>query len=31
LQIAQNVKVDLARTAIVGYQGQDPVVEGTHA
>ena len=31
LQIAQNVKVDLARTAIVGYQGQDPVVDGTHA
>ena len=30
LQIAQNVKVDLARTAIVGYQGQEPVVDGTH-
>ena len=31
LQIAQNVKVDVARTAIVGYQGQDPVVDGTNA
>ena len=31
LQIAQNVKVDLARTAIVGYQGQAPVVDGTNA
>jgi preprotein translocase subunit YajC len=27
LQIAQNVRVDVARTAIVGYQGQAPVVE----
>jgi preprotein translocase subunit YajC len=27
LQIAQNVRVDIARTAIVGYQGQAPVVE----
>jgi preprotein translocase subunit YajC len=27
LQIAQNVKVDVSRSAIVGYQGQDPVVD----
>jgi preprotein translocase subunit YajC len=27
LQIAQNVRVDIARNAIVGYQGQAPVVE----
>jgi preprotein translocase subunit YajC len=27
LQIAQNVKVDVSRTAIVGYQGQEPVVD----
>ena len=27
LQIAQNVKLEVARTAIVGYQGQEPVVE----
>lgn len=27
LQIAQNVRVDVARSAIVGYQGQAPVVE----
>jgi preprotein translocase subunit YajC len=27
LQIAQNVRVDVARHAIVGYQGQAPVVE----
>ena len=27
LQIAQNVRVDIARSAIVGYQGQAPVVE----
>ena len=25
LQIAQNVKVDISRAAIVGYQGQPPV------
>ena len=31
LQIAQNVKVEIARNAIVGYQGQDPVVEGSNA
>jgi preprotein translocase subunit YajC len=30
LQIAQNVKVEIARNAIVGYQGQDPVVEGSN-
>jgi len=27
LQIAPNVRVDLAKAAIVGYQGQPPVVE----
>lgn len=27
LQIAPNVRVDVARAAIVGYQGQPPVVE----
>lgn len=26
LQIADKVRVDVARSAIVGYQGQDPVV-----
>ena len=31
LQIAQNVRVDVARTAIVGYQGQEPVVDAQHA
>ena len=31
LQIAQNVKVDLARNAIVGYQGQAPVVEAPNS
>jgi preprotein translocase subunit YajC len=25
LQIAQNVKVDVSRAAVVGYQGQPPV------
>jgi preprotein translocase subunit YajC len=29
LQIAPNVRVDIARSAIVGYQGQEPVVDGT--
>jgi preprotein translocase subunit YajC len=30
LQIADKVRVDIARSAIVGFQGQDPVVpEGT--
>lgn len=27
VQIAPNVKVDMSRAAIVGYQGQPPVVE----
>ena len=27
LQIAPNVRVDMSRAAIVGYQGQTPVVE----
>ena len=27
LQIAPNVRVDVSRAAIVGYQGQPPVVE----
>lgn len=31
LQIAQNVKVEVARNAIVGYQGQEPVVERSNA
>jgi preprotein translocase subunit YajC len=26
LQIANNVRVELSRSAVVGYQGQDPVV-----
>ena len=26
LQIADKVRVDIARTAVVGYQGQEPVV-----
>ena len=26
LQIANNVRIDVSRAAIVGYQGQDPVV-----
>ena len=29
LQIAPNVRVDIARAAIVGYQGQPPVVEAS--
>lgn len=29
LQIAPNVRVDISRAAIVGYQGQAPVVEGS--
>ncbi len=28
VQIAPNVKVDISRAAVVGYQGQAPVVEG---
>jgi preprotein translocase subunit YajC len=31
LQIAQNVRVDVSRNAIVGYQGQEPVVDGSNA
>lgn len=27
LQVAQNVRVDISKAAIVGYQGQPPVVE----
>jgi len=27
LQIAQNVRVDMSKAAVVGYQGQAPVVE----
>ena len=27
LQVAQNVRVDISKAAIVGYQGQAPVVE----
>jgi preprotein translocase subunit YajC len=30
LQIAPNVRVDIARAAIVGYQGQPPVVEAAN-
>jgi preprotein translocase subunit YajC len=29
LQIAPNVRVDISRAAIVGFQGQAPVVEGS--
>ena len=29
LQIAANVRVDVSRAAIVGYQGQAPVVEAS--
>jgi len=28
LQIAQNVRIEVSRAAIVGYQGQEPVVDG---
>jgi preprotein translocase subunit YajC len=31
LQIAQNVRIEVARHAIVGYQGQPPVVDGQSA
>jgi preprotein translocase subunit YajC len=31
LQIAQNVRIEVARNAIVGYQGQAPVVEASNA
>ena len=30
LQIAPNVRVDISRAAIVGYQGQAPVVEASN-
>ena len=30
LQIAPNVRVDIARAAVVGYQGQPPVVEAAN-
>jgi|SRR4051812_44495771 len=29
LQIAANVRIEVAKAAIGGYQGQDPVTEGT--
>jgi preprotein translocase subunit YajC len=28
LQIAQNVRIEVSRAAIVGYQGQEPVADG---
>jgi preprotein translocase subunit YajC len=31
LQIAQNVRVDVSKAAIVGYQGQAPVVEAPNS
>ena len=31
LQVAQNVRLEVARNAIVGYQGQAPVVETSNA
>jgi preprotein translocase subunit YajC len=31
LQVAQNVRLEVARTAIVGYQGQPPVVDAQSA
>lgn len=31
LQIAPNVRVELSKAAIVGYQGQAPVVEGSNS
>jgi preprotein translocase subunit YajC len=31
LQVAQNVRLEVARSAIVGYQGQAPVVETANA
>jgi preprotein translocase subunit YajC len=27
LQVAQNVRLEVARSAIIGYQGQEPVVQ----
>jgi preprotein translocase subunit YajC len=29
LQVANNVRIEVAKTSIGGYQGQDPVAEGT--
>jgi preprotein translocase subunit YajC len=29
LQIAQNVRIDIAKAAVGGMQGQDPIVENT--
>lgn len=31
LQVAQNVRLEVARSAIVGYQGQPPVVDAQNA
>ena len=31
LQIAPNVRVDVSKAAIVGYQGQAPVVEASNS
>jgi preprotein translocase subunit YajC len=31
LQVAQNTRLEVARSAIVGYQGQPPVVDSTNA
>ena len=31
LQVAQNVRVEIARSAVVGYQGQAPVVDAPNA
>ena len=31
LQVAQNVRLEVARNAVVGYQGQAPVVETANA
>ena len=30
LQIANNVRVEVARSAVVGYQGQEALAESTH-
>lgn len=31
LQIAQNTRVEIARSAIIGYQGQAPIAETAHS
>jgi preprotein translocase subunit YajC len=31
LQVAQNVRLDVSRSAIVGYQGQPPIVDAQSA